>query len=548
MIGLELIAAGWDTSGGTRVRGYAHLEDRFLRGAELARILDSCPSSDTWQETVARLNGCFAAVTVREPAVLAAVDRLRSIPLFYSAAGAACRISDSAYLIADASEGPSVNALAAAEFRLTGYVTGRETLDLRVNQLQAGELLRWDVANGGGPERRQYYEFCHGDLLSAPTADLISRIEQVHANVFARLVRSSEGRTIVVPLSGGYDSRLIGTSLRDLGVRDVVCYSYGLLGNWEARISQELARYLGFRWEFVPYSADRWRTWAASERFRNYFHAAGNLTSVPHLQDWPAVFELHGAARIPSDSVFVPGHSGDFLAGSHIPKDILKRPNHSRREVLDAVYRAHYSLWDWPEQDSLNLRREFDRKMESIVGRIADCTPEEAADRFERWDLQERQAKFICNSVRVYEDFGYEWRLPLFDHELMDFWARIPIEQRVGRKLYYDFVRERQRLPVTSANRDRGAMMKLIVDGVDAAGLRPLAQRGQRRVRRWRWRLEYERSSLGWFAIVDPKFFRQTYSGKELAHSYFALAYCDAFAGAGGACPRRTVIPGLSAG
>ena len=121
------------------------------------------------------------------------------------------------------------------------------------------------------------------------------------------------------------------------------------------------------------------------------------------------------------------------------------------------------------------------------------------------------------------------------------------VEQRVGRKLYYDFVRERQQLPVTSANEDRGAMTKLLIDVVDAAGLRPLAQRVQRRVRRWRWRHEYERSLLGWFAVVDPTFFRQTYTGKELAHSYVALAYQQAVFGTDDNRPHAMVISGLSA-
>jgi hypothetical protein len=103
------------------------------------------------------------------------------------------------------------------------------------------------------------------------------------------------------------------------------------------------------------------------------------------------------------------------------------------------------------------------------------------------------------------------------------------------------------RTAVTSANRDRSAMMKLVIDGVGAAGLRPLAQRYQRRLSRWRWRHEHERSSLGWFAMVDPVFFRQTYTGKERAHSYLALAYRDAIVGASSERQRATVIPGLSA-
>jgi asparagine synthase (glutamine-hydrolysing) len=311
-----------------------------------------------------------------------------------------------------------------------------------------------------------------------------------------------------------------------MGVRDVVCYSYGIPGNWESRISQELARYLGFRWEFVPYSAERWRAWAATENFGKYFRAAGNLSSVPHIQDWPAVLELQREERIPPASVFVPGHSGDFLAGSHIPKWYVEHSIIPRRELLDSLLGVHYSLWDWPE-DQQELRDEFDRRIESIVGAIHDCSPEQAADTFERWDLQERQAKFICNSVRVYESFGFDWRLPLFDCALMDFWARIPVEQRTGRRLYFEFARQRQTLPVTEANKDHGAVVNWLIRGVDSAGLRPTAKHVQRALRRLRWRREYSGSPLAWFALVDRNLFRRSYTGKELMHSYLTLQYRD---------------------
>jgi asparagine synthase (glutamine-hydrolysing) len=249
------------------------------------------------------------------------------------------------------------------------------------------------------------------------------------------------------------------------------------------------------------------------------------LTSVPHVQDWPAVLELQSDKRLPPDSVIVPGHSGDFLAGSHIPKSYGTHPTMSRREVLDSLLTAHYSLWDWPRAGGPELRERFDQRIESIVGPITDCSPEEAADVFERWDLQERQAKFICNSVRVYESFGLEWRLPLFDGELMDFWARVPVALRSGRRLYFEFTDTRQRLPITEANKDHGALTVWLIECVEAAGLRPAAKRVQRIVRKFRWRQQYSTSPLAWLVLVDRDVFRRTYTGKELFHSYLTLRY-----------------------
>lgn len=525
MIHIELIADGWSRSGGTTARGYAHLDERFLRAETIAAELDGCTTDEHWAQMVSRLNGCFAVVTRREQSVLAAVDRIRSVPLFYRAHADSLLISDSAYTVLQASGAGSIIPIADAEFRLTGYVTGLETLFPGICQVQAGEHLRFDPARSNALERNQYYDFSHGDFTSAGISELISRLERVHVGVFRRLVDGSDGRTIAVPLSGGYDSRLIGVSLRDMGVRDVVCYSYGVPGNWESRISRELARYLGFRWEFVPYSAERWRALSATSRFRDYLHAAGNLCSVPHVQDWPAVDALQKEARVPPDSIFVPGHSGDFLAGSHIPKWFVDQPKISRRALLDSLLEAHYSLWDWPEERMLELRDQFDRRIESITGSISDCSPEQAADAFERWDLRERQAKFICNSVRVYESFGYDWRLPLFDHELMNFWSRIPVTLRVGRLLYFEFARQRQALPITRANTDHGALVSWIIRRIDGFGLRPASKRAARALRRLRWRHEYSGSPLAWFALVDRAHFGRTYTGAELVHSYMAVQY-----------------------
>lgn len=519
----------WSTVGATRARGHAFLDGRWYPAPELARLLNEAGDAEGWLEGVRRLNGSFALVMQSKERVLAAVDRLRSIPLFYVLIGGRLHVSDDAVVLSQAAGETAIDQLAAIEFRLTGYVTGTDTLCPAVKQLRAGEWLRFDAAAGSPPECRPYYQYRHKNFFEGGPDELISALEEVHHHVFDRLIRGAEGRTLVVPMSGGYDSRLIGVSLRDAGVRDVICYSYGVPGNWESRISQELARYLGYRWLFTPYSAERWRAWAATDEFHEYCRAAGNLTSVPHVQDWPAVREMKARGEIPPDGVFVPGHSGDFLAGSHIPKWFIARGAISRRELLDAIEGSHYSLWDWPK-DVPTLRGQIDRRIESVTGPIPNCNPEQAADLYEIWDLEERQAKFICNSLRVYEFFDHEWRLPLFDHELMDFWARAPLRLRHRRTLYFEFVRRRQQLPISQPNSDRHPAVDALLRSVENTRLWPLAKRGQRLMKRIRWRREYEHCPyppFAWYAVIPRKHFRATYTGKELFHSYLAERYLN---------------------
>lgn len=63
---------------------------------------------------------------------------------------------------------------------------------------------------------------------------------------------------------------------------------------------------------------------------------------------------------------------------------------------------------------------------------LADC-----------WNIANRQAKFIVNSLRVYEFLGYEWRIPLWDSELMNFWSKVPLKYRIKKELYDEYLFER---------------------------------------------------------------------------------------------------------
>ncbi len=539
---LMLTSGSWIASGSTHARGQAFdASGTLLRASQLASLFDQLRDPAGWASTAGSLNGCFAAVRCDGDNVCAAVDRLRTVPLFFATDDHSLVVSDSADPLRSALlPRASIDAHSASEFRLTGYVTGARTLIAGLQQIPAGHCLFQNARDAAPPRLLQYYVFRHHAARSESDDVLIDRLLGVHERVFRRLLADVAGRPVVVPLSGGYDSRLIGVMLRDLGYRDVLCYSYGVEGNWEARLSSELARFLGFRWTMVPYSADRWRQWAATAEFREYFRAAGNLASTPHIQDWPAVYELRARSALPSDAVFVPGHSGDFLAGSHIPRWFSARTSIGRDELIRAIFDAHYSLWHWPPGDADRLRVEFTRRIEEIVGTIEDGSPEQAADVFERWDCAERQAKFIVNSVRVYESFGFEWRLPLFDSELMDFWSRAPLGARVGRRLYFEFASRHQRLPITEANTDRAAPIAAGVRLIGRLGLRPLAKRLQYALRRIRYRRQYERSDMAWFALVDRDEFRRRYTGREIGHSFFALQYLTAIDARSGGASRSS--------
>ena len=149
---VALLSPDWRTCGGTSVRGQAHVDDRFCSAADLASFFDACAGEKQWQRALLRCNGSFAVVSQRPDAVLAAVDRVRSIPLFYRVADGRARISDSAESALEGAQEIDANPLADVEFQLTGYVTGDETLISGIHQVQAGEMLRWDAESPEEPD------------------------------------------------------------------------------------------------------------------------------------------------------------------------------------------------------------------------------------------------------------------------------------------------------------------------------------------------------------------------------------------------------------
>ena len=424
----------WFTFKSISTKGYAWVGEKYLSGMDLSEYISS---TKNLEQIVKELNGCYACVIDGKKNKTAFVDRTRSFPLFYSEEKEQYILTDDANLLRRNLSNPKKDEKSIKEFIQTGYVTGNNTLIREVKQLQAGELIEFNLSKRELKKLR-YFEFRHRDYLPDIETELLNKLDQSHLSVFKRLISSLNGRTAVVPLSGGYDSRLIVLMLKRLGYENVLCFTYGTLGNTESIISKKTAEALEYEWHFVPYSKSKWDNWYSSKDYKNYEKWASNLTSLALLQDWPAVQYLKNNNIIPNDSVFIPGHAGDFVAGSHIPKIFINEGKYSFDQIKNEIFNNHYKLW---RQKLIWLNTEFAHSFIADSPKV-QYSNEEAADEFEKWDWQERQSKFIVNSVRVYEYFGYEWLLPLWDKDILDFWARIPIAYRYERRLYKKYDEE----------------------------------------------------------------------------------------------------------
>ncbi len=421
------------------VKGTCLVDGRPADLKSLATVLTSAITQDELDSLLVRLNGFYAIVCVVESRLLAVVDHVRSQPLFYAQCDGRLCLSDDADWVREQASDHAIDADARAEFLLTGYVTGADTLFRQVKQIQAGEYL--EVVSGvTRPQLRvgQCFEFRHVEPSAPDQVALEEGLDRAAVAAVRRMIDIAEGRQIVVPLSGGYDSRLIVTLLARLNYQNVFTFTYGAPGNREVAYSKRVATALGMPWTCVEQSEDAWRSAWQTDQRRSFQRWASGWNSLPHVQDWLAMRVLSQQRRIAADALLAPGHSGDFVAGSHIPELTFTDSAFDRHKVAEAVMRKHYDLV--PLSMVGTTGTEVECRIESVLDCGQSLLAWEFADAFERWDWRERQAKFICNSVRVYEFFGFDWWLPLWDLEFVRFWQTVPLALRRKRQWYIDYV------------------------------------------------------------------------------------------------------------
>lgn len=369
------------------------------------------------------LGGFYSFVIIRENKYHIVTDIIRSIPLFYGFIEEQLFITDSLDYYQRGYTPFEIDNDKLEEFIFSGFVYGRNTVYKNVNGMQAGEIVTVSMKNISS---ERYFKFIpnRNPIDYNKLSEFITKYDDVLILIFSRIIKENPMvRNWIVPLSGGHDSRLTINYLYRLGVRNVICFSYGTPKNEQSVISQQVAEALGYKWYFVEYNENKWNDLHKKGLIDEYISYAFNGVSTPHLQDLLAVHELHVLKIISKDDIFLKSH-GDFIAGSQLADLDLKLVT-----LEDAVNRVIL------RHSNIKVRSEVSRGEVEEIFRNEEVEPKYFQEYF-NW--QERQAKFIVNSKKVYEFFGYECLLPYWNKENVDLWLSVPSELRKGRTIFFN--------------------------------------------------------------------------------------------------------------
>lgn len=196
---------------------------------------------------------------------------------------------------------------------------------------------------------------------------------------------------------------------------------------------------MGYEWKFVEYkNISMQKKFYNKDLYKLVSNYIGSIYSVPLIQEWEAISNMKSNGILNGEEIIVPGYSGDFIAGSHISEELVKNVDISVKDVKSIILNKHFNLNKMYKKKYSEI---FLKKIEKEYNIIDEkqYSQKMLIDITEMFDFQERQSKFISNAVRIYEYYGFDWYMPLWDKKLVDFWKKIDYNKRYDRKLYIRF-------------------------------------------------------------------------------------------------------------
>lgn len=414
----------WHIGAEYSIKGFAYYNNQLFEGEALAKIILSAINNHSLDNILRYLNGNYSVIIKGRDCYYLISDKIRSYPLIFT------KNIHGEWMVTDNSIGilkskdiiSDINLLSSTEFLALGYVSGNDTLYRNISTVEAGEYVM--LYSDGGILRRSYFKYIFEKTLFDKET-IINEAYEALESAFKRTINTIPvGSQIVIPLSGGYDSRLIACLCKKFGLENVICYTYGRKDSFEVLISQKVANTLDLPWYYVEYTPEKFAAALKSSQFNKFSEFSSNINSIPHVQEFLALEVLKGKKIIKDGAVVIPGFCGDVFGGSKVPREVF---NWSQNKLNSSNF-AHLIFEHFYDLNILvkKAKKTVINKIEEDTKNVDLSTEDSFLNNYEQWCISNRLSKYIINSIRVYEFFNLDWRLPLWDDEYAEIWYHVP--------------------------------------------------------------------------------------------------------------------------
>ena len=387
----------WHSKNNISVIGKAFLDKILLKGNTLIKYFEEVNTEISFADKLKNIGGHFAVVLETQDYFFISVDTIRTVPLFI-------RKENNEILIADTIEfSGNWNTTEAENLKKVYCTLENNTLLKNWQQLQAGEYgvihkksLSIDI--------RSYYRHQKSKYIND---DIQKQCTHLERSMIEKIITYADNRTILIPLSGGYDSRYLLALLKESNYPDIECFTYGRKDSYEVLIAKNVCAKLNVKWHFIEYT-DALLQLFFSSAWNEYSDLNHHFSSLPHEQDFFALHYLNENNLLPKNAVVMNGFCQDIHAGSFI--EPVK--NFDLQKFIFQKYQLKPDL----------------------------AAYENSWNGYQEWLVRNRLSKFIINAVRAYEFYGLDFYLPFWNTDWINFWYALPVTQRLNQQFYREYL------------------------------------------------------------------------------------------------------------
>lgn len=393
-------------------KGFVIYENSVYKDDEICNLIEENESFSTLKNKLHKFNGNFTIYWEDCGKYWVVTDHLNSIPIFYNESFI-CDSNDQIKI-------RTLNGFDYIHYQLSGVTPGEKTKSDLISSLPSQIIC----IDNGNVRKECYSDFFTSSAIrwNKEKVNWEVAFGKVNEKIVSKLKVISKKKQIIVPLSGGYDSRLVLHLLKRAEVENVLCFTYGEKREREVAISKAVAESFGYKWKFIEYTSSKWKELKKDRDYIDFCSRASSLNSVVHFQDFMAVKELLDIGIKPQDSLFIPGHAMDFLAGNHIPKICFTSERIFINDLVNYIINRHYSLRAKTRDETQVISDYIKKQIFNYTGSTDELIDSnKAISLYMNYNFKERQSKFILCSLRIYDYFDCNWFLPLWDKEYIKF-------------------------------------------------------------------------------------------------------------------------------
>ncbi len=414
----------WENDSDCYVCGYAYVNDCYLEGKELLQYFRDQKGEKDFIKKVQKLNGLFAVIIVDSDYVMAAVDRYGVFKLFYHQNGNKFIIGNKAGDIVNATGQKSINTNAEKDWLYAGFAGKNETLFNDVFSLNASKTLFFNSANSK-LRVENYHEF-----LLRPSnksySDLLEQFGEIFEKASKRFISSLNGKKVLIPLSGGVDSRLGALMLYNGGYENVLCFTYGNKNSIEGQIAYKTAKAYGFEHIFIPYKVREWSRLFKDKKNMDYINFASQFKAVPHFSDLFAA-EYISKNFDNDECIIVPGHIGSIAEGMLDSGKVF-----TKESLVSLIIKKYFYFYG---EKCKPITGYLKARLSNYFENKVPVDSEKAHDLFDSAAYDTYRSNHLFMALKPYEFYGFQWRLPLMDSGIVEFFEEVPLDYKKKNKI-----------------------------------------------------------------------------------------------------------------